>query len=67
MATLNTLFRVELTKRIDEELRRLADNLKSGTGIPDYATYKNYIGQIVALERVKNDYCDEVETILEKR
>lgn len=67
MLTINTQFESELKKRIAEELARLRAYLESPSLITDFAQYRWYAGQIDSLKRVINDYCDEVNTELNKR
>ena len=65
MLTVNTQFEHELTKLIEEEIRRIQGVLGAGK-LRDIADYRDFIGQIAGLERVKS-YCDEVNTLLSKR
>jgi uncharacterized protein (UPF0276 family) len=58
----NTQFESELKKRIAEEIERLQDILETGMSIKDYADYKHHVGQIQALRRVVESYCDDVTT-----
>jgi hypothetical protein len=41
--------------------------LEAGVGIPDYAKYQNFVGQIYALRLVANEYCFEANDTIEKR
>jgi hypothetical protein len=63
----NTTFEVELKKIIAAEIERICTNLALGTAVPDYAEYKFLTGQINALNRVADAYCDEVNDIIAKR
>lgn len=65
--TQNNLFETELKKRIIEEIERLRDILDVGVAIKDYADYKFHSGQILALRRVADSYCDEIQTLINKR
>lgn len=65
--SLSTQFEHELKKRIDEELTRLLDILRTRTAVDSFDVYHYLVGQIDALERVTESYCDEVNTILDKR
>ena len=66
MLTVNTQFEHELHKLIDEEILRLHSVLGAGQAVKDIADYRDFIGQIHALERVKT-YCDEVNTLISQR
>jgi hypothetical protein len=65
--TVNTQFEYELRKVVREELDRLKDNLTSRITVSDYSIYSFYVGQIQALERVIDQYVDEVNTRINKR
>jgi hypothetical protein len=65
--TTNTQFESELKKLIDAEIERLRDILDAGLAIKDLADYRYHVGQIHALRTVKNSYCDEAQTIINKR
>lgn len=65
MLTINTQFEHELHKLIDEEIVRIQGVLGGGK-LKEIAEYRDFCGQIAALERVKI-YCDEVNTKLSKR
>jgi hypothetical protein len=65
--TLNTLFERELTKRIDEELVSLRETLESPSGIQSFEQYKFIIGQIRQLDKVKNQYFDDVNKVINER
>lgn len=67
MQTLNTQFEGELKKLIAEEIERIKDILAVGMAVKDYAEYRFHVGQIEALQKVANSYCDEVTTIINKR
>ena len=67
MLTGNSQFEAELKKRIAEEIERLKDILSQGQAVTDFAEYRHLAGQIFALTRVANDYCDEVATLINKR
>ena len=67
MLTGNTQFERELKKLIDEDVDRIKDILADGSGVPDYPTYRRYVGEIHALRRVASDYCDEVNKKLKER
>ncbi len=67
MQTLNTLFERELTKRIDEELVSLRETLESPSGIQSFEQYKFIIGQIRQLDKVKNQYFDDVNKVINER
>jgi hypothetical protein len=60
----NTQFEHELRTIIAVEIDRIKDILADGVGVPNYDTYRNYVGQISALRRVEHNYCEEVETKL---
>jgi hypothetical protein len=65
--TLNTQFEHELKKLIDQEIERQKDILEAGVAVPDFAAYRHVNGQISALKRVRDSYCEEVNTLLSKR
>jgi hypothetical protein len=65
--TLNTQFEAELKKLIDADVERLKDILEVGVAVTDFAAYSHVRGQILALKRVRDSYCDEVNTLLAKR
>lgn len=67
MLTGNTQFEHELRKVIATEIERLKDILADGKGISDFAEYKFRTGQIEGLRRVAHDYCEEVESKLNKQ
>lgn len=66
MSSYDSRFERELRKRINEEIERLTGNLVMGSAITDYAKYQNNIGRIAALTQVANDFCPEVQTIIDK-
>jgi len=59
-------FERELKKRIGQELTRLREALEIGVAITDHAKYQNYIGQIAAFKRVTDEFCGEVQTIIDE-
>jgi len=65
--TVNSQFEVELKTLIDADIERIKGILADGSGVPDYPTYRRYVGEIHALSRVAVNYCDEVNSILSKR
>jgi hypothetical protein len=67
MLTANTAFETELKKRIDEEIERIRDILTEGTAIKDYSDYRFFTGQIMALRRCADQYCDETAVTISKR
>lgn len=67
MLTGNTQFEFELKKIIDVEIDRIKDILADGSGVTDYAAYRNYVGQIYALRRTAHNYCDDVVTKMNER
>ena len=66
MNSYDSRFERELRNRLNEELARLRDVLEIGSAIKDYAEYKNHVGQIHALKRVISEFCQEIQTIIEK-
>lgn len=62
MLTVNNQFEHELRKLISTEIDRIKDILADGAGVPDFTTYRDYVGQIAGLRRVAHSYCEEVET-----
>jgi len=67
VATLGTQFELELKKTIAAEIERLRDVLDGLGSVQDFAAYRYHVGQIHALRRVADSYCDEVSTIISKR
>jgi len=67
MQTISTQFELELKKRIDQELIRIAEVLTLGHAIKDYAEYRRYVGEFQALKRVAETFCDEVNTTINER
>lgn len=66
MATLNTQFEAELKKLLNERVREVAAILCDGQAIKDYADYRQYVGQLIALKQI-DDFCDQVNTTLNTR
>jgi hypothetical protein len=62
----NNLFQHELTKMIDTELSRIAENLCVGMAITDIAQYKHEVGRIQGLRTVLGMF-EEVNTVLSER
>jgi ADP-glucose pyrophosphorylase len=60
------IFEAELKARIEEEITRLRINLGDGCAA-DYPQYLRIVGQIDAYNTVVRDYCDEVQTEINKR
>jgi hypothetical protein len=58
--TVSSRFEAELKKRIDNELIRLHEELGLGMSVKDYADYKKYTGQIAAMSKVRDEFCDEI-------
>ena len=69
MLTLNTQFERELKKRIADEHARILVILSTGnaSAVPNYDTYRYYCGALRAFDQVVNGFCDEVNTIINKR
>jgi hypothetical protein len=67
--SINTSFELELTKLIREEIQRITDVISVGNraAVPDFAAYMKFVGELTALNRVVNDYCDEANTLLNQR
>lgn len=66
MTSYDSRFERELQKRIEEELQRLRTELEIGIAVTDHAKYQNYIGKIAALKRVVDEFCPEIQTIIDK-
>ena len=60
-------FEAELQQLIVEDIERLQGNLESTGTIQSYDDYRHVVGQISALRRVINNYCDEANTLSEQR
>lgn len=67
MALASTQFEFELKKLIETEVSRLMDIIAASGAVEDFATYKYYVGQIHALSRVADSYCDEANQILSEK
>ena len=67
MLASNSQFETELKKRIAEEVAVLTSNLALGLAVKTLDDYRHIVGQIFALNRVSNEYCDEVQTAINKR
>lgn len=66
MSSYDSRFERELRKRIGEELDRLRGVLEVGVAITDHAKYQHCVGQIAAFKRVTDEFCPEVQTIIDK-
>jgi hypothetical protein len=66
MYNLNLAFEGELRKLIEEEISRLKDNVASGLGTADFASYKNQVGKIAGLN-LALELCEEAKTIVSKK
>ena len=66
MSSYDVRFERELKKRIGEEAGRLLEELVAGVAVTDYAKYQNYIGRITSLRRVTEEFCPEVQTIIDQ-
>lgn len=66
--SLNSAFESELTKLINAEVNRLTQIVATGNpaAVTDYATYRQYVGQIQGLRRVVIDYIPETNSHLRK-
>lgn len=67
MLTGNTQFEIELKKLIAAEIERLRDDLETGHAVIDHSKYREYVGELRALRKVVNSYCDEANQINDKR
>jgi hypothetical protein len=65
--TVNTQFEHELTKLIDADIERLKGILEVGVAVNNFEEYRHVTGQIFAMKRVRDSYCDEVNTLLNTR
>ena len=66
MLTRNVLFRAELEKLINEEIRRLMENIVVGHATIDFPAYKHQVGIIDGL-RVALELCDAAQTIVDRK
>jgi hypothetical protein len=66
MLTYNNQFEFELKKLIDEEKSRILEIISFGSSVEDFASYKQLVGRIAALQWVV-EACDEVNATLAKR
>jgi len=60
-------FEAELQQLVAEEIARLQANLQAPGTIQTYDEFRYVVGQINALDRVVNNYCDEANTLAAKR
>ena len=67
MLVSNSQFEHELKKVLTQEIERLSENILSVGNVTDYAKYCSIAGEIIALKRVINSYCGEVNTNISKR
>lgn len=67
MSSLNTQFEHELQKKLKDRMIEIADILCAGQAVKDFADYRRYVGEFLALQQVHDIYCDDVNTILSKR
>jgi hypothetical protein len=67
--SVNSSFEAELKSLISDEIERITEIIAVGSrvAVPDYAAYYKFVGELNALNRVLNDYCDEANTLLNKR
>lgn len=63
--TISTQFEHELQKRTAEERDRIKEIL--AIGVSDWDTYQKYVGQCFILSRVADEFCDDVNTAINKR
>ena len=66
MSSYDARFERELRKRIAEERERLLNDLEIGIAITDYAKYRDYVGKLAALKRVTDEFCPEVQNIIDQ-
>lgn len=66
MLTGNSQFEIELKKLIAAEIERLRGDLESGLAVNDHSKYREYVGELRALRKVAESYCDEANTIINK-
>lgn len=66
MSSYDSRFEHELKKRIAAEMERLRGELGLGIAVTDYAKYQNYIGRIASLRRVTDEFCPDIQTIIDK-
>ena len=62
----HNLFQHELTKMIEAELSRIAENLCAGMAITDITQYKHEVGRIQGLRTVLGMF-EEVNAVLSER
>jgi hypothetical protein len=67
LLTGNSLFEAELKKRVGEEIASLTEMVVNPQVTKSYENYQFLAGQIFALKRVFDIYCDEVQTEINKR
>ncbi len=66
MLTYNNQFEIELKKLLDAEIERLTEIIMIGAAIDDHATYRMYVGKVIALKDV-HAMCEEANAELAKR
>jgi hypothetical protein len=65
--TVSSQFEAELKKTLADEIERIRTVLEAGMAVKDFADYRYHVGQVHAIRRVIDAYCDEVSTKLSKR
>lgn len=66
MSSYDSRFERELKKRIAAEAERLLEELVAGVAVTDYAKYQNYVGRLASLRRITEEFCPEIQTIIDK-
>jgi hypothetical protein len=67
MLTASNKFESELKRRIDEETKRVLDELMYGQALKDYADYRYRLGKLHAFSQIADSICDEVNTTINER
>lgn len=66
MSSYDSRFERELRAMIKKERERLLESLEVGVAITDHAKYREYVGRLAALKRVTDEFCPEIQTIIDK-
>jgi hypothetical protein len=66
MLTRNVMFRAELEKLLEEEVRRLMENIVVGHAAIDFPAYKHQVGVIDGL-RIALELCEQAQTIVDRK
>ena len=66
MQTYNSLFRKKLESLIEEEIKRITENLALGLSVNDISDYRKLVGTLDGLKK-SLELCEEAQTIVDKQ